>query len=567
MKPDPTLLGRTFECHDRGAILVGAVFDGFYRTYEGRIADLLRIATNGSGELPAGHLHPDLVERVANEASVLADHVLRMCLRAFDYLPPVDVTFGDFLRALVTADLDVNSEDRFELRFNMIEAFRIRGIFPEGVFSLVEESLTLPTCDDPGLDLDPHLVELVQLLFAINARALDWAGRVVQRTRPSSGGLAAFQSVVRESDEDPDDADEEGSLLPSERGLKRKIGQGLGHYVSQRAAALGFEPGKPSAVVSFHPVHRIGLDQRVLVEFVVQFVQTDETRSAEFGGIPMRAGLTAIFSADGRLRTVVSRPMPHPGVTEPFAAAAGARADRQRAFVEAIDLGDPRLAWGPDGYEAVRMKDRETILDMNPPSGEGYLALLGMRAASLAKPGASTAPEPFGRQWIDPTPSRPLDAAARSKLRDLNRDLPLELATALDKAINNTSLMLLFSIGDAHLLFPGDAQWGTWREVLKDPELCRLLEQCCFYKVGHHGSHNATPISFVSRHLGKQRQEVWAMVPVTSYSKWPDIPRAPLIDALKGKVTHFVRSDGDRRADAGFRWQGDLYVEAAIPVG
>ncbi|KQT58245.1 hypothetical protein ASG52_22625 [Methylobacterium sp. Leaf456] len=365
VKPDPTLLGRTFECHDRGAILVSAVFDGFYRTYEGRIADLLRIATNGSGELPAGHLHPDLVERVANEASVLADHVLRMCLRAFDYLPPVDVTFGDFLRALVTADLDVNPEDRFELRFNMIEGFRIRGIFPDGVFSLAEESLTLPTCDDPGLDLDPHLVELVQLLFAINARALDWAGRVVQRTRPSSDGLAAFQSVVRESDEDPDDADEEGSLLPSERGLKRKIGQGLGHYVSQRAVALGFEPDKPIAVVSFHPVHRIGLDQRVLVEFVVQFVQTDETRSAEFGGIPMRAGLTAIFSADGRLRTVVSRPMPHPGVTEPFAAAAGARADRQRAFVEAIDLGDPRLAWGPDGYEAVRMKLRKSLASLH----------------------------------------------------------------------------------------------------------------------------------------------------------------------------------------------------------
>ncbi|KQT58246.1 hypothetical protein ASG52_22630 [Methylobacterium sp. Leaf456] len=230
-------------------------------------------------------------------------------------------------------------------------------------------------------------------------------------------------------------------------------------------------------------------------------------------------------------------------------------------YVECAALSDIRIqVLGPS-------RDRETIFDMNPPSGEGYLALLGMRAASLAKPGASTAPEPFGRQWIDPTPSRPLDAAARSKLRDLNRDLPLELATALDKAINNTSLMLLFSIGEAHLLFPGDAQWGTWREVLKDPELCRLLEQCCFYKVGHHGSHNATPISFVSRHLGKQRQEVWAMVPVTSYSKWPDIPRAPLIDALKGKVTHFVRSDGDRQADAGFRWEGDLYVEAAIPIG
>jgi len=365
VKPDPTLLSRTFECHDRGAILVSAVFDGFYRTYDGRIADLLRIATNGSGELPQGFLHPDLVERVANEASTLADHVLRMCLRAFDYLPPVDVTFGDFLRALVTADLDVNPDDRFELRFNMIEAFRVRGIFPDGVFSLAEESLTLPTCEDLGLDLDPELVELVQLLFAINARALDWAGRVVQRAR-SVTGLAAFQSVVQESDE-AEDADDrsERSLLPNEKGLKKKIGSGLGHYARRHAAALGFDPDKTVAVVGFHPVHRVGVDQRILVEFVVQFVQTDETRSAEFGGIPMRAGLTAVFSADGGLRTVVSRPMPYPAMAEPFASAARARELRQRAFVEEIDLGDPRLAWGPPGYEAQRMRLRKSLASLH----------------------------------------------------------------------------------------------------------------------------------------------------------------------------------------------------------
>ena len=36
-----------------------------------------------------------------------------MCLRAFEYLPPVDVTFGDYLRALVTADRDLYREDRY----------------------------------------------------------------------------------------------------------------------------------------------------------------------------------------------------------------------------------------------------------------------------------------------------------------------------------------------------------------------------------------------------------------------------------------------------------------------
>src|SRR5262249_54026138 len=63
-RPDPTLLRRVLEPHKRGAILVSAVFDGFFKTYEQRIEDLVRIATGGTGELPPGQLHPDLVNRV-----------------------------------------------------------------------------------------------------------------------------------------------------------------------------------------------------------------------------------------------------------------------------------------------------------------------------------------------------------------------------------------------------------------------------------------------------------------------------------------------------------------------
>ncbi|HZN14402.1 MAG TPA: hypothetical protein VFB78_09065, partial [Acidimicrobiales bacterium] len=98
-KPDPARLAMTLECHDRGAILVAAVFEAFIETYKERVADLLRIATGGTGELPRGHLHPDLVTRVASEAQANARDFLSMCVRAFDFLPVVDVTFGDFLRA------------------------------------------------------------------------------------------------------------------------------------------------------------------------------------------------------------------------------------------------------------------------------------------------------------------------------------------------------------------------------------------------------------------------------------------------------------------------------------
>ena len=75
-------------------------------------------------------LHPDLVKRVAGEAIVTADRYLAMVVRAFDYLPPVDVTFGDVVRAIVTSDHSLYP-DELGLRGNLIEALRRRGIYPD----------------------------------------------------------------------------------------------------------------------------------------------------------------------------------------------------------------------------------------------------------------------------------------------------------------------------------------------------------------------------------------------------------------------------------------------------
>ena len=54
---------------------------------------------------------PTLITRVAGEASRTAQSILTMCIRAFEYLPPVDVTFGDYLRALVTAPACVLADE------------------------------------------------------------------------------------------------------------------------------------------------------------------------------------------------------------------------------------------------------------------------------------------------------------------------------------------------------------------------------------------------------------------------------------------------------------------------
>jgi hypothetical protein len=141
IKPDPAAIAKTHEPHDRGAILVAALFRAFTNIYENRVRDLRRIATGGTGILPQGDLHPDLVGRMAKEAARAAQHMLAMCIRALDYIPPVDITFGEYLRALITADYDLVRDDDRRYRVSVVAAFRDWGIYPPEVRSLSVDSL------------------------------------------------------------------------------------------------------------------------------------------------------------------------------------------------------------------------------------------------------------------------------------------------------------------------------------------------------------------------------------------------------------------------------------------
>lgn len=71
----------------------------------------------------------------------------------------------------------------------------------------------------------------------------------------------------------------------------------------------------------------------------------------------------------------------------------------------------------------------------------------------------------------------------------------LQLVRSLDSAMNNTSVILLFECGRQKLLFPGDAQIENWEYTLSDETRMAELKDVTAYKVGHHGSLNATPIS------------------------------------------------------------------------
>ncbi len=77
------------------------------------------------------------------------------------------------------------------------------------------------------------------------------------------------------------------------------------------------------------------------------------------------------------------------------------------------------------------------------------------------------------------------------RLRRLRGRRLLGLVRAMDTALNNTSVILLIKAGGRKLLFPGDAQWENWEYALT--RHLDDLHDVDVYKVGHHGSLNATP--------------------------------------------------------------------------
>jgi hypothetical protein len=130
------------------------------------------------------------------------------------------------------------------------------------------------------------------------------------------------------------------------------------------------------------------------------------------------------------------------------------------------------------------------------------------------------------------------------------------LALQLDSATNNTCLVLAFELGNGDvLLFAADAQvgnWLSWQDLkwnvngadVTGPD---LLRRTVFYKVGHHGSHNAT-----LRELGLEQMKSlkMAFVPVDHdmavKKRWNKMPLNELMDRLNELTEErVVRIDGD----------------------
>jgi beta-lactamase superfamily II metal-dependent hydrolase len=124
-------------------------------------------------------------------------------------------------------------------------------------------------------------------------------------------------------------------------------------------------------------------------------------------------------------------------------------------------------------------------------------------------------------------------------------------AAAADKTLNNQSLVVLFSFAGKNLLFAGDAQWGNWENFLYGgaygtpghTELTDkakgILSKIDFYKVGHHGSANASPRDAVAA----MRFGCVGMCS-TQIHAYNEVPREPLLQALRSRMNgQLARSD------------------------
>ena len=277
--PNSKALGETTEPHLRGAILVAAVFDAFFTIYIKRTRALMRIARVGGAVSQAGDLHPDLAGLLADEAARVASHFFNICVRAIDYCPPLDLQFGEYLRAVITADSDLVPDDPWDYRAELITAFRLRGIIPDGVRSYSEESLRW---------LSP-----------------EGRGREVEACKGLDYGIGQIA----------DPADEEEARGQRKKRASRNATV-LNAFATRNAEALGLDPALPIQPHSYHAIHRVSPTGKLVIDFVVEFLQRrQEPELPDLEGSPLidyRGGSTVIFDELGKVRYVIEKSIKNP---------------------------------------------------------------------------------------------------------------------------------------------------------------------------------------------------------------------------------------------------------------
>lgn len=315
-KPDPSFYQTKTEAHDLGSVLVSTFFDAMVKVYYYKTQDLIRIATNGTGVLPQGNLQLDLAKRLAQEVCNIAQHLIRIAIRALDYCPPLDITFGEYLRALITADIDVSPADDNNYRVALIDAFRSWGIFPDHVNTLSEESLQWCTPDNfndqekatLGKVAD-FLRERVRSLYNLSDREA-----IYKESKKVQAALHEYLLGKAQSD----DQDGKPALLPNEvESLLPKLGLSATPIIyydadeqdANRKEVQQKNAGKvlPIEIHKVRPAYRAGREGIILEQVVVTITQSTtilidtgrldrDTLEPVLDEMKFRGGCTLIFN-------------------------------------------------------------------------------------------------------------------------------------------------------------------------------------------------------------------------------------------------------------------------------
>jgi hypothetical protein len=264
------------EEHLRGGLITTAVFSAFQRIFARRTEQLVRLATNGSGVLPAGELPPDLLALLCKEAAKVARQFLSVCIRALDYCPPVDVRFGEYLRAVITADSDLVPHDPLAYREAWMDTFWERDIYPPDVGFLSVDSLRWGS---PQRRL-PRL------------RALDFAELAFEG---DPGRAAGEEELLRQ-------AGVLGGLISDERFLDEF---GLTRPNDPRLHGDAVE--RP-CIESIRTARRMGPNGRIIFDLVAEVTQRRLVQaSASDPAFDFRGGATVIIDPYGIVRYVIRK--------------------------------------------------------------------------------------------------------------------------------------------------------------------------------------------------------------------------------------------------------------------
>ena len=200
--------------------------------------------------------------------------------------------------------------------------------------------------------------------------------------------------------------------------------------------------------------------------------------------------------------------------------------------VKVTVLGPPTLEQS-DAIKKERQVDQEQFWMLQANSGARAVPSGRVLFPNAPRGRAGVLP-PYAR-WFIP------------RVRAMRAEGMEQIVRVLDDAMNNTSVILLFEVGGQSFLFPGDAQIENWEFTLKNAALMKRLQKVTFYKVGHHGSRNATPKSLwkgfsnkgPASQPGRLATVVSTMADKYGKSEGAEVPRKTLVTALEKDSTFY----------------------------